>query len=69
MTQGYFRIFFVPVRNNGVILARVLSSDNLLMVGTEIVALFELRGRYWYYQFELLSCVTTDSCLGQWLDD
>ncbi|KRL92784.1 hypothetical protein FD10_GL000892 [Lactiplantibacillus argentoratensis DSM 16365] len=51
------------------VLARGLSSDNLLMVGTEIVALFELRGRYWYYQFELLSCVTTDSCLGQWLDD
>ncbi|ERL44255.1 hypothetical protein N644_1647 [Lactiplantibacillus paraplantarum] len=35
------------------------------MIGTEIVALFELRGRYWYYQFEPLSRVTTDSCLGQ----
>ncbi|KTF03125.1 hypothetical protein Nizo1839_1879 [Lactiplantibacillus plantarum] len=39
------------------------------MVGAEIVALFELRRKYWYYQFELLSGVTTDSCLGQWLDD
>lgn len=36
------------------------------MISVETIALFELCVRYWYYQFDPVSDVATDSYLRQW---